>query len=121
MATLHHLFETARREWGVPLRENPLADLNFKANEDRRERRLRQGEWERLIHAAQEARNPFIAPIMVLALETGMRRGEILGIRWEHLSWTDQSLLIPDTKNGWTRTIPLTKKAIETISLLRSQ
>ena len=48
---------------------------------------------------------------MVLAVETGMRRGEILGIRWEHFDHERRCLLIPQTKNGHARTIPLSQRA----------
>jgi integrase len=47
-----------------------------------------------------------------LALETGMRRGEILGIQTVHVDRTRRALLIPEAKNGQARTIPLTKKAM---------
>ena len=48
--------------------------------------------------------------IIELALETAMRRGEILNIKQEHIK--GQTLLIPVTKNGHPRTIPLTKRAL---------
>lgn len=42
LAPIHNLFEVARDEWGLPLRENPLAKLSMKASQvDRRERRLK--------------------------------------------------------------------------------
>jgi hypothetical protein len=78
LTPVRHLFEVARHEWGLPLRENPLDRLKLKAPEQRRERRLLNGEWERLLGAARLCRNPWIEPIMRLALATGMRRGEIL-------------------------------------------
>ena len=47
--------------------------------------------------------------IIEIAIETGMRRGEILNIKKEHIK--NQTLLIPITKNGHQRIIPLTKRA----------
>ena len=52
--------------------------------------------------------------IIELAIETAMRRGEILNIKQEHIR--GQTLLIPQTKNGNSRTIPLTKRAIYILS-----
>jgi integrase len=78
LTPIRHLFEVARHEWGLPLRENPLDRLKLKAPEQRRERRLLNGEWDRLLEAARLCRNPWIEPIIRLALATGMRRGEIL-------------------------------------------
>jgi integrase len=46
------------------------------------------------------------------AVETGMRRGEILAIRWEHLDDQARTLTIPTTKTGQPRTIPLSSRAL---------
>jgi len=121
LGTIHNLFEIARTEWGLPIRENPIDDLNFKATDQRRERRLRDGEWERLIEAARSRKNPCFIPIIILAVETGMRRGEILAMKWEHFDIDRRSLLIPETKNGHSRTIPLTGRAIEVLKELPSR
>ena len=56
----------ARDEWGIPIRENPLAKLQFKATDQRRERRLRPGELDKIIQAAEflpEQVNPFHHPL----------------------------------------------------------
>jgi len=113
LAPIHNLFEVARHEWGLPLRDNPLDKLRLKAPDQRRERRLRTGELERLIEAATSRRNPLIRPVILFALETGMRRGELLAMRWENIDPDGPTLLIPETKTGYTRTIPLTQAALE--------
>ncbi len=100
LTIIHNVFEIARREWGLPIRENPISSLAFKAPDQRRERRLRPGEYERLIEAAASRRNPYVSPIIKFAVETGMRRGEILGIHWHHYDTEQRSLLIPHSKNG---------------------
>jgi hypothetical protein len=78
LTPIRHLFEVARKEWGLPLRENPLAQLSIGGVDQRRERRLREGELARLLAAAKTSRNPFLVPIMLFALVTGMRRGKPL-------------------------------------------
>jgi integrase len=113
---VHHLFEMARDEWGLPIRTNPLDQLKLKAPSQKRERRLRHGELGRLLDAAMGCRNKFIAPIIKFAVATGMRRGEMLAMRWTHLNREQRSLLIPETKNGHSRTIPLTLAALEVMS-----
>jgi integrase len=113
---IRHLFEVARKDWGLPVRDNPVANLALKTVSDRRERRLRPGEFERLIDAASQGRNPLIPRIIRFAVATGMRRSEILGIKWKHLNVGDRSLLIPKTKNGHARTIPLTKAALAVLT-----
>jgi len=112
LAPVRHLFEVARDEWGLPIKENPLARLQFKGADRRRERRLRPRELDRLIEAAKVRRNSLVVPIIRLAVETGMRRGEILSIRRSDIDAVNRTLLIRETKNGHPRTIPLTKGAL---------
>ena len=78
-----------------------------------RDRRLESGEEEQLLSSFGELRR-----IIILALETGMRRGEILNIKRSHIDFVRQTLLIPLTKTDTPRTIPLSSKAI---AVLREQ
>ena len=110
LAPLRHMFKLARTEWGLPV-SNPLEGLTLE-NSPPRERRLRNGEYERLLKAAEDCHDGTMARIIVFALETGMRRGEILGMRFRDIDWNEPSLLIPNTKNGHARTIPLTEAAV---------
>ncbi|MFH1345800.1 MAG: site-specific integrase [Pseudomonadota bacterium] len=112
---VHHLFEVARDEWGLPIRTNPLDQLKLKAPSQKRERRLRPGELERLLDSAKGCRNKSIAPVIRFAVATGMRRGEILATKWTDLNYEQRSLLIPETKNGHSRTIPLTSTALDVL------
>jgi integrase len=109
---IRHLFTIARKEWRLPIKENPLQDLELDAGDRRRERRLRKGEQDRLIAAAKACRNPLVLSIILFAIETAMRRGEILAIEWDHIDQENRCLIIPETKNGHSRTIPLTAKAL---------
>ena len=113
---IRNLFEVARAEWGLPIRENPLSKLKLEACDQRREWRLRPGEQDKLIQAALRCRNKLIAPIVALAVETAMRRGEILAIKKEHFDPVKRTLLIPESKNGRARTIPLSITAVELLN-----
>ena len=53
--------------------------------------------------------------IIIVALETGMRRGEILNVRMSHIDFNRQALLIPLTKTDTPRTISLSSRAIEAL------
>ncbi len=64
---------------------NPVKHVRRPRIDNRRERRLRDGEWERLMRAAHECGNELMSPLLVLALETGMRRGELLSMQWRDL------------------------------------
>ena len=118
LTIIHHLFEVARKEWALPFQTNPLTDLSVQGSDQRRERRLRAGELDRLLIAAKASRNPVLVPIILFALVTAMRRGEILAMRWVHIDRSSQSLLIPETKNGHSRTIPLIPEAFQLLDLI---
>jgi integrase len=118
---LRHAFATARRNWDVPLTHNAFADVSRPKGATPRERRLQQGERERLQAACAKCRNPYIRYLVELALETAMRRGEILNMRWRDLSSDKRTLRIPVTKNGHSRTIPLSGAALALLEVLRDQ
>lgn len=114
-----HALEVARKEWELPLITNPFALITRPKTRDARERRLQQGEWEKLTMACRQCRNPYILLMVELALETAMRRGELLNARWRDLSLTRKTLHIPITKNDYPRTIPLTARAIALVGQLK--
>lgn len=60
LAPIHNMFEVARDEWGIPITENPLDKLRLKYVDQRRERRLKDGELDRIISEAQKCKNPLV-------------------------------------------------------------
>jgi len=86
-----------------------------------RQRRLNKGEYERLEQASNLTLNPHIWAIIVFALETGMRRGEILGLTWDNISLEQQLAYLPLTKNGTSREVPLSTKAVDVLRGQRSR
>ncbi|TGT56609.1 site-specific integrase [Mesorhizobium sp. M00.F.Ca.ET.170.01.1.1] len=117
LAPINNMFELARTEWEIPLK-NPLVDLALKTNDNRRERRLREGEMDRLIEAGKKTRNRFVLPVIRFALETAMRRGEILNLRWRDIDEARGTAIILETKNGYSRNIPLTSRALDVLRTL---
>ncbi|RWX62599.1 site-specific integrase [Mesorhizobium sp. M4B.F.Ca.ET.089.01.1.1] len=126
LAPLFHMFKVAKAEWHIPT-GNPLQDLYLPAIDVRRERRLRPGEEERLLSQAGKLRtldgqpNPYLVPIIVFALETAMRQGEILAIEFRNVDFQRHLLTIPVSKNGHSRVIPLTDKASSCLILAFAQ
>jgi integrase len=108
---IQRIWEVAKAEWAIPLADNPVKAVRKPKADKSRDRRLRTGEWDRLLEASGESRNPFLLPLIQLALATGMRRGELLNARWGDLNWTASTLHIPETKTGDPRTIPLSGQA----------
>ena len=111
LTVLKHLFSVARDEWRL-LVESPLAAIRPARPDDPRQRRLETGEWEALLAAAKACRNAEVWPVIGFAVETGMRRGEILGLRWADINTEKHTLHIPTTKTGKPRTIPLTMRGL---------
>ena len=67
------------------LAEQWVRDIKLSAVGKPRDRRLQAREETRLLAACQEARNTNLLPIVQLALETAMRQGELIRLRWEHI------------------------------------
>ncbi|WP_442577709.1 integrase [Mesorhizobium sp. ASY16-5R] len=112
LSPIQHMFSVAMEEWGVPLKENPLANFKLRVVDNKRQRRLLEGERDKLLQAGKKTQNPLVMLIVRLALETAMRRGEILALRWRDIDLERRSVTIREAKNGHSRTIPLTSAAI---------
>lgn len=115
LAVLRHCFEVARKDWGIPLKSNPVADITMPSVGRPRNRRATEAELSALRHACT---HPLLWSIITIAIETGMRRGEIVNIRWSDIDLDVGTLHIPVTKNGHPRTIPLTGRAMEVLRSL---
>ncbi len=111
MALLSHLFEIARKEWGMPYLVNPIAVVRQPSPAQGRDRRLVGDEQSRLLASAKTYGGE-IGFLITWAVETAMRRGEIAAMRWEHLDRKARVLLIPETKNGTPRRVPLSRAAL---------
>lgn len=119
LVILRHLFEVARLEWNVPLTANPVGSVKIPKDSKPRERRLEAGEAERLLSAIGERTAWYLRPLLLLAIETGMRRGELLSVQWKDVNLTAQTIRLHKTKNGEPRVVPLTPRAIAIVSSLR--
>ena len=119
LAILRHVFDVAEREWNIPVRENPLKKLAKIKPQAGRTRRLSDEEYQKIQEAAETTRNPYIMPMIRFAIATGMRRGEILRIRWTDIDFAAKTLHIEVTKNGHARTIPLSSHAFVVLDEVR--
>lgn len=112
LAPLSNMFVIAKVDWALPLRSNPIASLSFKVKDNKRDRRLKEGELDKLLEAGRKTRNPSLIPIVRLALETAMRRGEILSLRFRDVDIERCTATIRESKNGHSRKIPLSSLAV---------
>ena len=110
LVILSSVLNTAIKEWGINLQNNPVSMVSLPKVGRGRDRRLEQGEEEKLLSVSDELKR-----IIIVALETGMRRGEILNIKKSHIDFNRQTLLIPLTKTDTPRTIPLSSRSVEAL------
>ncbi|GAB2894088.1 tyrosine-type recombinase/integrase [Uliginosibacterium flavum] len=124
LALISHLFTIARKEWGFTTLQNPIKSIRMPVVTNARNRLFLDGE-EALLLAAMDtaircengqfceaARNIWLKPTVELALETAMRRGELLTLRWENIDFRSQVAHLPITKNGQSRDVPLSTRAL---------
>ena len=119
LSLLQHAFDIARKEWGYRLGDNPVKDVRQPPLNNARNRRLEPGEYDALSLAMQSCRNPWLARIVRFAIETGMRRGEIVDLEWRCVDMGQRMAHIPHTKTGKARTIPLTDGALKVLRELQ--
>ena len=108
LAIISHLFEIARKEWGMEGLSNPVKSIRMPSPPSGRDRRLQTGELEKLLESSSEEMNQVIR----FALETAMRRGEIAGMTWDMVDLKKRTVTLPDTKNGQKRIVPLSTEAV---------
>ncbi len=110
---LSAIIRFAEYELGIALpRGNPVLRIRKPADGKARARRLTQGEWERLGNECRKSRNVYLWPAVDLAVETAMRQGELLGLRWNNIDNIDCIALLSVTKNGEARAVPLSPRAM---------
>jgi integrase len=117
LAFLSVVFEQCRKEWGLAV-SNPVRQIRIPKPGKPRQRRLEIGEEDALLAACKASGAHYLHSLVVLAIETGMRSGELLAMRWEHVNLTNRTVFLPDTKNGSPRTVPLSTRALSAIQAL---
>ena len=107
----------ARKEWGINI-NNPVALVTKPKNPQGRCRILDAAETNALFEALKPIgrRSIWMLPLVKLALETAMRRSELLGLRWEHIDLQKRTIFLKLTKNGTSRTVPLSTHAVQILA-----
>ena len=119
LAYLSAIINHARREWGINV-PNPVQLVRKPQSPQARTRVLNDEEISRLLLALEPTgrKSHWTLHVVKLALATAMRRGELLSLRWEHVDLTARTAHLPDTKNGESRTVPLSSVAVQELSAL---
>ena len=111
LSILSSAINTAIIDWGIPIPTNPVSMTRIPKHHGSRDRRLKDGEEEKLLGIAK----PVYQRAIIIAVETAVRRGELLNIRKSHINFANQTLHIPQTKTDTPRTIPLSTRAIKAL------
>lgn len=106
---LAHVVTVARREWGYEGLESPFSNVRKPEVRNSRERRVSPEELEAICAASGSAE---LATLIRLAVETGARRGELLGLAWKDIDLCKRVATLRQTKNGEVRQIPLSPTAV---------
>jgi len=119
LGLLSAVINTGRTEWGLEnvIGTNPVSLISKPKAPRPRDRRLEAGELEKLL-GFNSCPNPWFKPLIIFSIETGMRRGEILSLTWEHVNLDKRYVHLPDTKNGESRDVPLSALALELLRYL---
>ena len=120
MATLSHLFSFAVKERRL-IDRNPAGDIRRKKEARGRTRFLSDEERTELLDACASSEWPALYALVLLAITTGARRGELLSLRWADMDLKAGRATLHDTKNGEQRTLPLAGKALEALRQLKLQ
>ncbi|MCM3970316.1 tyrosine-type recombinase/integrase [Pseudomonas aeruginosa] len=131
LALISHVFTIARKEWRMESLSNPVELIRQPSVDDARDRRIRSAEvWtqkdgklicehmDELEMICRHSRSIELPKIVAFAVETAMRRSEISGLLRANVNLTKRVALLPMTKNGSARGVPLSSKAVEILESL---
>lgn len=111
LAMLKKAFNLACREWEWA-KDNPVCRVSMEREQNTRDRWLTEEEEAQLLAAAA----PWVRELIVFAINTGMRRGEILALTWAGVDFTRRTVTVFRSKNGERRTIPINQTVLDLLT-----
>lgn len=111
------VFQMLKAEWGLDV-ANPVTGIKRPKPNPPRVVRLSREALDALLQSCEAASEPLLAPIVRVALETGMRRGEILNLQWKDIDRERRRIYINRSKNGLARCIPASRRVLEVFDKL---
>lgn len=116
---LSKVLRFAESECGIPLpRGNPVTKIRKPTESRSRDRRLSAEEWQKLQTECNRSQNKLLWPAVVFSLETAVRQGELINLRWEHVDIKRRIALLTETKTNESRSVPLSTVALNTLNNL---
>lgn len=117
-ALVSHLFEVARKEWGMETLQNPIKAFRKPRLPPGRDRRLEAGEEAALLAHCRATSNLVLEVLITVAVETAMRRRELVKLDWAEVNLARRMVRLRDTKNGRPRVVPLSTRAVAALQRL---
>lgn len=114
LSLLSHVFDVGRVEWGA-CESNPVSNVRKPKPTPGRDRRLLPREERQILRYCHSHPTHELYSLVVLALESAMRQGELLNLHWEHINLRTRVAHLPMTKNGSKRDVPLSLRAREAL------
>lgn len=116
---LSKVFDVASKEFGISLPGgNPVKSVRKPKAAGGRDRRLTAKEWAALEKECKASQNAYLHPALLLSVETAMRQGELLGLKWKDVDLKKRLAMLYETKNGEARAVPLTSGAVAVLQAL---
>ena len=112
LASISHAYTIAMKDWAW-IEDNPVLKISKPRAARGRERYLSDTERADLLAACRASTSRFLYTAVVLAISTGMRRGEMMGLQWKRVDLQRGQILLNKTKNDTSRSIPLAGVALQ--------
>ena len=123
LSTIGHIFKIALERWGY-IQKSPMVGIQLPEKGKPRTQRVTEEDINTIVAISgyvdtlKTAKARTVAA-MLFAVETAMRAGEICSLSWDNVNFEKRTAFLPMTKNGTSRTVPLTKNAIAILERLK--
>lgn len=118
--TISKLFQMLEGDWDIVL-PNPMKGIKRMPKPFGRMKRVTPKMEEHLLTSCLKLSMPLLSSIIQFAIQTGMRRGELMGLKWADINLPNRRAYFHISKNGEPRQVPLTQKAIAVLQSLDMQ
>jgi len=118
LGILGHAIKIAGNEWNLSVQPDLMSKVEKPEPNRPRERRLTDEEAKAIEKAFKHCLNKLVPEVVRFAIATGMRRSEVLSLDWQRINLKTRIALLPITKNGDPRSVPLSNEAVATLERL---
>jgi len=112
LAALSAMLTTATKDWQW-MEDSPMRNVKKPTESRGRVRYLDDNERAKLLTACKESSNDWLYLCVILALSSGMRLSELMGLKWQDVNLKEGYLILHETKNGERRRVPLAGHGLE--------